>query len=85
MASPSLPCRALSLIREYSKPLTHPEWRKSNPVISQYKLHSYVTNHIVKNFKLKEYLSIGYARENQKVFQQISPIHILIHIFQNFF
>ena len=52
----ALPCRALSLIREYSKPLTHPEWRKSNPVISQYKLHSYVTNHKLKNSRLKEYL-----------------------------
>jgi hypothetical protein len=53
---PSLPCRALSLIREYSKPLTRPEWRKSNPVISQYKLYSYVSNNTLENFKLKEYL-----------------------------
>ena len=56
MASRALPCRATNLIREYSKPITRPDWRKSNPIISQYKLYSYVTNHILRNFRLKEYL-----------------------------
>jgi hypothetical protein len=32
----SLPVRALSLIREYSKPLTRPDWRKYKSAISQY-------------------------------------------------
>ena len=52
----ALPCRALTLIRDYSKPLTRTDWRKSNPVISQYKLYSYVSNHTRRNNKLKEYL-----------------------------
>ena len=51
---PSLPCRATNLINEYSKPLTRPDWRKSNPIITQYKLYSYVTNK--KKSILKEYL-----------------------------
>jgi hypothetical protein len=35
----SLPCRPLSLIREYSRPLTRPDWRNSKPIITQYKLY----------------------------------------------
>lgn len=53
MATLSLPSRVTNLINEYSKPITRPDWRKSNPVISQYKLYSYVTN---KKSRLKEYL-----------------------------
>jgi hypothetical protein len=56
MASPicrALPCRALTLIREYSRPTTRPDWRKSVPIISQYNLYLYVTNHILRNFRLK--------------------------------
>jgi hypothetical protein len=36
-----LPYRALSLIREYSKPLTRPDWRESNPIMSTYKIYLY--------------------------------------------
>ncbi len=43
-AYPLLPYRALSLIREYSKPLTRPEWRKFNPIITTYKLYLEVKN-----------------------------------------
>ena len=39
-----LPGRALTLIREYSKPLTRPEWRKSKPIITTYKLYLEVKN-----------------------------------------
>ena len=53
----SLPIRAINLISEYSKPLTRPDWRKSNQIISQYKLHSYAANNKNKNSRLKEYLS----------------------------
>ena len=38
MASHVLPLRALSLISEYSKPITRPEWRRSIPIISPYDL-----------------------------------------------
>ncbi len=34
-----LPSRALLLIREYSKPLTRPDWRKSKPIITTYCLY----------------------------------------------
>ena len=39
-----LPCRALSLIREYSKPLTRPDWRKSKPIVTTYRLYLAVIN-----------------------------------------
>ena len=34
----ALPSRAKQLISEYSKPVTHPEWQKSKPIISIYRL-----------------------------------------------
>lgn len=34
-----LPFRAVSLIREYSKPLTRPDWRQSKPIITTYRLY----------------------------------------------
>ena len=36
--SVNLPSRAVKMIREYSKPMTHPEWRKSNPIMTTYRL-----------------------------------------------
>jgi len=36
-----LPYRALLLIREYSKPLTRPDWRESKPIMSTYKIYLY--------------------------------------------
>ena len=38
----SLPRRALTLIHEYSKPLTRPDWRQSKPIITHYELYLYV-------------------------------------------
>jgi len=35
----TLPSRALQIIREYSRPLTRPDWRKSKPIISTYRLY----------------------------------------------
>lgn len=37
--SHALPFRAVSLIREYSKPLTRPDWRQSKPIITTYRLY----------------------------------------------
>jgi hypothetical protein len=34
----SLPCRALQLIHEYSRPMTRPDWRHSKPIINTYQL-----------------------------------------------
>jgi hypothetical protein len=42
--SHSLPNRALTLISEYSKPITRPNWRKSKPIITPYRLYLHVRN-----------------------------------------
>ena len=34
-----LPLRALTLIREYSKPLTRPDWRQLKPLVSSYGIY----------------------------------------------
>jgi len=34
-----LPSRALILIHEYSRPMTRPDWRKSKPIITTYRLY----------------------------------------------
>ena len=39
-----LPSRALSLISEYSKPMTRPDWRKSKPIVETYSLFISVIN-----------------------------------------
>ena len=39
LPSRMLPSRALLLISEYSKPITHPEWRYSKPIISTFHLY----------------------------------------------
>ena len=39
-----LPYRALTLISEYSKPMTRPDWRKSKPIITTYRLYLSVIN-----------------------------------------
>ena len=41
LQSRALPNRALDLIREYSRPMTRPDWRKSKPVVSTYMLFVY--------------------------------------------
>ena len=35
----ALPIRAINLIREYSKPLTRPDWRKSLPIVTTFRLY----------------------------------------------
>lgn len=35
-----LPERALNLIREYSKPMTRPDWRESKPLTTTYQLYN---------------------------------------------
>jgi hypothetical protein len=36
----ALPIRAVHLISEYSKPLTRPNWRQSNPLTTAYQLYN---------------------------------------------
>lgn len=47
--SQMLPIRALEIIREYSKPMTRPNWRQSKPIITTYRLYLYVKNLIEIN------------------------------------
>ena len=35
----ALPARVVNLIRDYSRPLTRPDWRQSKPIITTYKLY----------------------------------------------
>jgi len=42
--SRTLPTRALSLISEYSKPMTLSDWRKSKPIVETYCLFVIVIN-----------------------------------------
>ena len=37
----ALPSRAKQLISDYSKPVTNPEWRKSKPIITTYRLYRF--------------------------------------------
>jgi hypothetical protein len=37
-----LPSHAIKLIREYSRPMTNPNWRKSKPIITPYKLYTHI-------------------------------------------
>ena len=41
LPSHALPSHALVLIREYSKPITRPDWRDSKPLITRYQLYLY--------------------------------------------
>ena len=47
LPSYALPSRALSLIHDYSRPLTRPDWRNSKPIITQYKLYEQLLNHSI--------------------------------------
>ena len=38
----ALPSRAITLIHEYSRPLTRPDWRQSKPIITTYDLYLHV-------------------------------------------
>ena len=49
LPSYALPSRALCLIHEYSRPITRPDWRKSKPIITQYKLYDYLLKHPIDN------------------------------------
>jgi hypothetical protein len=37
-----LPSNAVCLIREYSKPVTRPDWRQSKPIVTTYQLYKIV-------------------------------------------
>ncbi len=48
-----LPSNALSLIREYSKPMTRPDWRNSKPLTTTYQLYN---NTLIRDGLLMAYL-----------------------------
>ena len=49
LPSYELPSRAVTLINEYSRPMTRPDWRKSKPIITQYKLYECLMKHPIDN------------------------------------
>jgi hypothetical protein len=53
LPSYALPSRALSLIREYSKPLTRTDWRQSKPLTTTYQMYN---NTLVRDGLLMAYL-----------------------------
>ena len=55
----SLPFRALILIHEYSQPMTKPNWRKSKPIVTTYRLYLQV-----KNIKLANTISMDRLYQN---------------------
>jgi hypothetical protein len=59
MASRVLPFRAVNLIREYSHPMTRPDWRDSMPIISQYELMEFVSTSKYVN-KYKKHAKLHY-------------------------
>ena len=48
-----LPGRAISLISEYSKPMTRPDWRQSKPLTTTYQLYN---NTLIRDGLLMAYL-----------------------------
>ena len=48
-----LPERALIIIREYSKPMTRPDWRHSKPLTTTYQLYN---NTLIRDGLLMAYL-----------------------------
>jgi hypothetical protein len=48
-----LPLRALSLIREYSKPFTRADWRNSIPVVSSYGIYLHTRPLIFQTVPIK--------------------------------
>ena len=48
-----LPSRAVGLIREYSKPMTRPDWRKSKPLTTTHQLYN---NTLIRDGLLMAYL-----------------------------
>ena len=53
LPSHTLPSRALLLIRDYSKPLTRPDWRKSKPLFTQFNIYLFSISRNQKWSKLK--------------------------------
>jgi hypothetical protein len=47
-----LPFNALRIIKEYSRPLTKPDWRKSKPIITIYKLYLHSLPRNVRSYNL---------------------------------
>ena len=53
LPSRTLPSRALSLIHEYSKPLTRADWRNSKPIVTHYQLYLHVKYTTINYKKIK--------------------------------
>ena len=73
----ALPIRAINLISEYSKPLTRPDWRKSLPIVTTFRLYltispptSELEYIILKNIKHTEWYKMYYYIHQFKYFNE---------------
>jgi hypothetical protein len=63
----ALPNRALLLIHDYSRPMTRPDWRKSTPIISVYKLYQHArTLKLYHNTTMRNKLVFYIVLQNMK-------------------
>jgi hypothetical protein len=61
----ALPSRALQIIREYSKPLTRPDWRQSKPIITTFQLYAHI---LMKNL---DYSDLSSSNIHLRILRQI--------------
>jgi hypothetical protein len=54
-----LPNNVLHIIKEYSRPLSRPNWRQSKPIISIYQLYLKCRRNIEKRFKLYSIIMVN--------------------------
>ena len=72
----ALPCRALDLVREYSKPLTKPEWRKSVPIITTYGMYKILKKMQMSRIKMKpKYVALFKNIENTEWYHAYKTIN----------
>jgi hypothetical protein len=73
----AIPIRAVHLISEYSKPLTRPDWRKSLPIVTTFRLYltlspptSELHYIILRNIKETEWYKMYYYIHQFKYFNE---------------
>jgi hypothetical protein len=72
----ALPCRALQLIREYSKPRTKPEWRNSVPIITTYGMYKLFKKMQMSRIKIKpKYIALFKNIENTEWYYAYKTIN----------
>jgi len=71
-----LPYRALDLIREYSKPLSKPDWRQSVPIITTYGLYKVLQKMRMSRIQMKpKYVALFKNIENTEWYHAYKTIN----------